>query len=95
MLSHIINNMFLTGMFADNLKTVKVSPIHEDRGRNNLKNYRPISVLRLVSKIFEGDISRRRKKFFNKRNDITQSLYGFLLDFENAFDAVQHDLFII
>lgn len=76
-LSHIINSMLLTGVFPDDLKVAKVIPVHKGGDSDNLQNYRPISVLPVISKIFESVINQRLDNFFNKHDIITHSQYGF------------------
>lgn len=69
--------MLQTGIFPDCLKIAKVSMVYKGGNKNDLKNYRPISVLPIFSKIFEGGINIRLQKFFTKHNVITESQYGF------------------
>ena len=54
-LTKIINQSLSTGIFPDKLKIAKVIPIHKDNDldQNILNNYRPISILPCISKIFE------------------------------------------
>ncbi|MDD9361561.1 MAG: reverse transcriptase domain-containing protein, partial [Anaplasma sp.] len=79
-LAHILNNMMQTGIFPDELKVAKVSAVHKGGNKNDLEKYRPISVLPIFSKIFEGVINTRLQKFFTKYNVITGSQYGFQKD---------------
>ena len=51
-LTYIINFSLKEGVSPDQLKLLKVSPIHKTEDRMNLKNYRPISVVPVFSKIF-------------------------------------------
>ena len=53
-LSWLINSTFETGIFPEALKIVKVIPIYKNKGSNlETNNYRPISLLSNVDKIFE------------------------------------------
>ena len=49
-LTHIINLSLKTGIFPDKLKIAKVIPIHKSSDTDQLKNYRPISLLPAFSK---------------------------------------------
>ena len=49
----MFNNTILTFNFPDKLKVADVSPIFEKDDPQKLKNYRPVSVLPVVSKVFE------------------------------------------
>lgn len=44
-LSHIINLLFECGIFPQQLKSAIVTPIHKGKARNDVSNYRPVSVL--------------------------------------------------
>ena len=53
-LTLIINQVLSTGQFPKKLKTAKVIPIHKTGEKSLMKNYRPISILPVVSKIIEN-----------------------------------------
>ena len=44
-LCDIINLSFNTGIIPDKLKISKVIPIYKNESKDNLSNYRPISIL--------------------------------------------------
>lgn len=69
--------MFDTGIFPDQLKIARVVPIHKSGDKNALTNYRPISVLPVLSKVFEWAINDRITKFLEKYNIISSSPFGF------------------
>ena len=52
-LCHIINHSIQQGVFPDSLKIANVIPIFKSNVKTNIQNYRPISLLPLLSKIFE------------------------------------------
>ena len=47
------NNSIMTGVFPNNLKCADVTPTHKKGDRTDKTNYRPISLLSTLSKIFE------------------------------------------
>ena len=49
----VINQSFCTGIFPDNLKIAKITPRFKKGDESIVDNYRPISVLPALSKIFE------------------------------------------
>ena len=53
-LTLIINQVLSTGQFPKNLKTAKVIPIHKTGEKTLMKNYLPISILPVVSKIVKN-----------------------------------------
>ncbi len=54
----IINQMLNTGIFPDKLKIVKIIPILK-KDETLFTNYRPISLLPAISKIFEKVIFKQ------------------------------------
>ena len=49
----IFNQSLLTGIFPFDWKLAKVSPIFKNGSKSDLNNYRPISIIPTVAKIFE------------------------------------------
>lgn len=76
-LAYIVNLVLTTGVFPTELKVARVTPIYKGGGMNDMSNYRPVSVLTILSKIFEGVIYDRLISFFNKHQVITAHQYGF------------------
>ena len=52
-LTNIINNAIVNSYFDSDLKLADLTPVHKDDDITNKKNYRNISLLPIVSKIFE------------------------------------------
>ena len=50
-LTLIINQSITTGIFPENLNIAKVVPIYKKDDQSQIKNYRPISVLPVISKM--------------------------------------------
>ena len=51
-LSYIINLSLSTGSVPDNIKVARVIPIFKSGDKDQIPNYRPISILPCFSKIF-------------------------------------------
>ena len=49
----IINMSFLTGIFPEKHKMVKVIPVHKNGSTQDMNNFRPISLLSTFDKIME------------------------------------------
>ena len=63
-LKEIINISFATGIYPDKLKIAKVIPIFKNKGDQLLvSNYRPISLLSNINKIFEKLVHARLYNF--------------------------------
>ena len=76
-LTHIINLSFKTGIFPDNLKQAKVMPLHKSGSKNDINNYRPISILPAFSKIFEKAISTRLVNYLQNNSLLADCQHGF------------------
>ena len=75
----IVNQSINTGIFPDKLKVAIVTPIFKE---NNLdmylfNNYRPISLLPAISKVFERVMYNQLYDYFNANNLFLNSQYGF------------------
>lgn len=76
-LQHVYNLAFEKGIFPTRMQLAKVSVIFKGGDRNELANYRPISILPVFSKGLEKLISERMSSFCEKHNIITNSQFGF------------------
>ena len=61
----LVNNMIRSNIFPDTLKTARVSPVFKKGNALECKNYRPVSILPAVSKIFERAISKQLDDYFS------------------------------
>ena len=62
----IINQSILTWIFPDQLKLAKVKPLYKKEDKCWLNNYRPISLLPKLSKIFERVMYKQLYQYFNE-----------------------------
>ena len=61
-----INSSISTGIFPDKLKIADIVPVFKKEGQTGKTNYRPISRLPLISKIFEKFLYQQTDYFSNK-----------------------------
>ena len=76
-LTLVINQSLCTGIFPNRLKIAKVLPLYKKGDAHLFDNYRPISLLPAVSKIFEKIAYKQLYTYFTKNNLIYKSQYGF------------------
>ena len=76
-LTYIFNLSISTGVFVDNWKDARVIPIYKEDERRTLGNYRPISILPIVIKVFEKEVFKQLYKHLNDNNLISKFQSGF------------------
>ena len=76
-LANLINESFNTGVFPAELKLATITPIFKKGDKTNVSNYRPISVLPLLSKVFEKAMAKRISNYLNKFDIISPAQFGF------------------
>ena len=76
-LSKIINECFLSGIFPQILKNATIIPLHKKDSKLITGNYRNISLLSNVSKIFEKILHIRLYKFLCESNSLYDNQFGF------------------
>ena len=75
--SNLFNNCMYAGVFPDQLKIARVIPLFKAGDRNDVSNYRPISLLPVFSKIFEKLIHKRVLSFLDKHDVLYSKQFGF------------------
>ena len=76
-LTHIINLAICKGSIPADWKCARVSAIYKHDSKQDLNNYRPISVLPVVAKIFEKIVFDQSFAFLNKNNLLSDMQSGF------------------
>ena len=74
-LSNIINKEILNGTFQEELKLANITPIHKKGDTTKTKNYRPVSDLSPVSKLFANVLPKQIISHIEKY--ISPSLFGY------------------
>ena len=65
---HLLNLSISTNSFPNHWKIAKVTPLHKGGARNDINNYRPISVLPILSKILEKHVASSLSVFLRDNN---------------------------
>ena len=66
-----------TGIFPDEWKLARVTPIFKKGERDDPNNYRPISVIPSVAKIFEKCVCDQLSEYLNANNPLSHCQSGF------------------
>lgn len=77
-LTHIFNECLISGcIFPGKLKNIKVVPVHKKGDRKVENNYRPISLVPVISKVFEKLLHEQVSNHFENYKIFTEKQYGF------------------
>jgi hypothetical protein len=76
-LRHIFNLSINSGTFIDKWKMARVTPIHKGGSKSDLNNYRPISILPLVSKVFEKIVFKQLYNYIMTNQLLLKDQFGF------------------
>lgn len=89
-MTHLANLCFTNGIFPEPLKKSVIIPVYKGGDRDDVNNYRPISILPAISKIIEKLINIRLIKYFDKYKILSKTQFGFRhgMSTENAITAL-------
>ena len=76
-LTYIFNSSLYTGIYIDEWKRTQVIPIYKSEDRRKCENYRPISILPIVSKVFEREVFRQLYAYFSNNSLLSKFQSGF------------------
>ena len=76
-ITHIFNCSLSTGIFPDKLKIAKVTPIYKKGNKEMFSNYRPISVLPVISKLLEKIVYNKLEEHLQTNNILANEQHGF------------------
>jgi len=77
-LTKMINKCLSDGIFPESLKKAYIIPIHKQGKKDECGNYRPISILNSLSKVFEKVINLKIRNFIQNTIGFDENQYGFL-----------------
>ena len=77
-LTLIVNRSLMTGIFPDEWQSARVTALYKNFGkRSDPTNYRPISVIPVVAKVFERMIYDQLYHYLTKNNFLSSQQSGF------------------
>ena len=87
-LSELINKSFETGIVPERLKIARVCPVFKSGDSSDFTNYRPISVLPSLSKIFEKIVHNRLMTYLDKHSILITNQFGFRRNSDSSLAVV-------
>ena len=76
-IAHLLNVILETSIIPNDFKIGRVTAIYKNGERSQLNNYRPITVLPIVSKIMERCIYNQLTEYLEKNNLLSARQFGF------------------
>ena len=73
----IFENILETGIFPDQWKEANVTPVHKKNDKQIISNYRPISLLPILAKVFERIIFKNLYNYLIDNKLLTKNQSGF------------------
>ena len=91
-LARLFRLCFANGVQPQSWKIARVVPVHKKGPKSMMKNYRPISLLTIISKIMEGIINRQLVNHLETHQLFSSSQFGFRrgLGTSDLLTALQH-----
>ena len=88
-LTLIINQIITTGIFPDSFKKSKITPLFKKGDQSLLLNYKPISLLPTISKVFERILFDQMYTYFNTNSLLAVQQYGFRKNHSTEYAAIK------
>ena len=85
----IINKCIISGIYPEKMKISRVKPLYKKGDQTLMNNYRPISLLPAISKVFEGIIFSQLYSYFSANDLFTSSQYGFRKNHSTELAAIE------
>ena len=82
-LTHVINLSIIQGVVPDDLKSARVVPLFKKNDKTEVGNYRPVSILSIISKVFERVVYDQVESYLDQK----KLLYKFQSGFRSRFST--------
>ena len=76
-ISEIFNQSIIQGVFPDDKKCARVTPLFKQGDRDDLNSYRPISVISVVAKVFERIVYDQLSSYLEEHRILCKHQSGF------------------
>ena len=86
----IFNSILTSGYFPDKWMDGVIIPIHKKGDRDDVNNYRGVTLVSCMSKMFTSIINSRIESFCNENNIISDAQFGYRKG-RSTIDAILQD----
>lgn len=76
-ITYLVNLSITTGIVPEELKLARVKPLFKKNSRSEIGNYRPVSILCIISKILEKAVYKQLETYLIQNNLLYQFQSGF------------------
>ena len=76
-LTFIFNLSLSSVIVMDDWKNARVYPVYKGKDRRDMGNYRPISILQIISKVFEKDVFQQLYYYLKLNSTLSKFQSGF------------------
>ena len=76
-ITYLINLSLQTGNIPEEWKTARITPIHKSGSITSTDNYRPISVLPILSKILESNVHTQLMEYVERHGLLSKNQFGY------------------
>jgi hypothetical protein len=76
-LTHIFNNAVDEGHFPTDLKIGRITPIYKKGDKTDTENYRPVTVLNIISKVFERLLNYQLYEYLDTNSKLSDTQHGY------------------
>ena len=94
-LAYICNLSLNNSIFPDKWKKAKVTPIFKSGDKSNVSNYRPISVVPIISKIIERYVHNQLYAYLCSRNILSDAQSSFRTNYSTTTTLLDEQDYIL
>ena len=76
-ITHIVNLSITSGVVPNDMKMARIKPLYKKNSPLDVGNYRPVSILSIVSKILERSVHTQLSEFLCENNLLFEFQSGF------------------
>ena len=88
-LTSIFNLSITTGAVPDEMKTAGVIPLYKSGAHNVFTNYRPVSIVPVLSKMLEKIMYKRFLAFLDRHKILSDTRFGFSKDQSTSYALIK------